>query len=381
VGSGGWTGHNAELASNRKQSGDFEARVRERTAQLEDERAALEAIVEKMPAGLVIVDRERNVVVANDRAREILGEAQPISSVGWPGYAMDGRPYQPDEFPLERTLRSGEVVNNERIELVPPEGPHVILEVSTAPVRDSAGAMIGGLSLFQDVTDQQRRERAERDFVTNAAHELQSPLAGIISAVEVLQAGAKEGPERDIFIGHIERESHRLARLARALLILARAQTGYEAPKEEVVALEPLLADIARSLTPAKGVEVHVACPPALAVVTNRELVEQAFENVVQNAAKVTMAGRIELEASSVDDGAVVVIRDTGPGIDAAEQPLVVERFYRGMSSSADGFGLGLAIVRSAVEALDGRLEFESDVGAGTTVRIHLPRAASLVEP
>ena len=75
----------------------------------------------------------------------------------------------------------------------------------------------------------------EREFITNAAHELQSPLAAILSAVEVLQAGAKDKPERDRFIEHIERETLRLDRITRALLTLARAQSGVEHAETEHV--------------------------------------------------------------------------------------------------------------------------------------------------
>ena len=182
--------------------------------------------------------------------------------------------------------------------------------------------------------------------MTNAAHQLQSPLTGILSAIEVLQAGAKDGPQREVFLGHIDRESKRLARLAKALLILARAQTGYEAPKDEVVALDPLLTEIAASMRPAHGVEVETTCPPELAVITNRELMEQALVNVADNAAKYTLAGRITIEGRAADEGAEIVVTDTGPGIPSEQQTRVLDRFYRAGSSS-EGFGLGFAFVRS----------------------------------
>ena len=216
--------------------------------------------------------------------------------------------------------------------------------------------------------------------MTNAAHELQSPLTAIVSAIEVLQAGAKDTPARDVFLGHIEEASARLARLARALLVLARAETGSEAPKTELVALEPLLADVASRLRPADGVTAEVACPQDAAVVTNRALVEQAVLNVAENAAKYTAAGKIELAARVLDGQAEITVSDTGPGIAAGEQNRVFERFYRGEQSEDAGSGLGLAIVRAAVEALGGEVELESTVGEGTLVRIRLPQGASMID-
>src|SRR5207302_6082312 len=102
------------------------------------------------------------------------------------------------------------------------------------------------LIVLDDLSEEERRELAEREFVTNAAHELRTPLTTIIGAVEVLQAGAKEHPaERDRFLAHIEREAARLARLAHALLSLARAHAGEEHPRLEPTLLEPLLREVA----------------------------------------------------------------------------------------------------------------------------------------
>jgi two-component system, OmpR family, sensor histidine kinase TctE len=223
------------------------------------------------------------------------------------------------------------------------------------------------------------QERVERDFVTNAAHELQSPLASIISAIEVLQAGAKDGPERDIFLEHIEHASGRLDRLVRSMLVLARAQSGIERPRDDLIALAPVLEEIAATLNVAPGVEVRVSCPPDTAVVSNRELVEQALINLAENAAKHTVEGVIDLSARASETATVVVVSDTGPGIPAPERPHVFERFYRGSGQGVGGFGLGLAIVHAAATSLGAQLELESAPGEGTVVRLRFPGTATLV--
>lgn len=223
------------------------------------------------------------------------------------------------------------------------------------------------------------QERVERDFVTNAAHELQAPLASIISAIEVLQAGAKDSPERDIFLEHIERASDRLARLVRSMLVLARAQSGIERPRDELIALEPVLQDTAAALSLAPGVEVRVSCPPDAALVSNRELLEQALINLAENAAKHTAQGTVHLSARASETATVLMVSDTGPGIPALERPHVFERFYRGSGQGAGGFGLGLAIVHAAATSLGAELELESAPGEGTVVRIRFPGVATLV--
>jgi PAS domain S-box-containing protein len=359
-------------------TGDLEARVRERTAALETERARLAALMGQMPAGLVIVDApEGNVVTANAEALRILRVSSPHQAQAWHGRRMDGIPYEADEWPLARSRLHGEFVSGERAEVVAGDGARIVLDMNSAPVRDLAGRVLGAVCIFTDVTLRERRERAEREFVTNAAHELQTPLAALISAVEVLIGGAKDTPERDLFLEHIRRESERLTRLIRALLTLARAEMGTDAPTLGIVALCPLLEAIAEDLKPAPGVKVSVACPDNLAAVANLELVEQALTNIAENAAKYTVEGELSIVGAQRGDIAEITISDTGPGISPSERPLVFERFHRG--DSGRGSGLGLSIARSVAEALGGELELDSEVGVGTTVKLRLPYVSALV--
>jgi signal transduction histidine kinase len=359
-------------------------RVLERIAKADQGRILLEAIVENIPLGLAVVDQEGRPLVVNSEALHAFGKHDPADFAGWfegEAYRLDGSRVRPDERPIARTLATGEIVRAELLELVL-DDRRAVFEISTAPITGASGERIGGLSIFRDVTVREQVERAERDFVTNAAHELQSPLTAIVSAVEVLQAGAKDGPERDVFLGHIERAADRLGRLVRALLILARAQMGIEPPRDELVALHPLLTEIGSGLNLAPSVELEVECPADLAVVTNRELVERAVVNLSENAAKQTSSGRIVLSAGDADGERVEIsVADTGPGIPAADRPRVFERFYRVEGDGRAGFGLGLALVAAAVDALGGEVDVDSRLGAGTTVRLRIPRVASIVIP
>jgi signal transduction histidine kinase len=162
--------------------------------------------------------------------------------------------------------------------------------------------------------------------------------------------------------------------------VLARAQSGTEAPKTELVALGALLGDVASWVQTADAVAVDVSCAAEAAVLTNRELVEQAVFNVAENAAKYTTEGRIELAARVEDGTAEIRISDTGPGIAADHQARVFDRFYRGDATGDEGSGLGLAIARAAANAVGGDVELESAVGKGTVVTFRLPRGASLID-
>jgi signal transduction histidine kinase len=234
--------------------------------------------------------------------------------------------------------------------------------------------------VLSDVSAAERQEQAEREFVTNAAHELRTPLQTILGAVEMLQAGAKDSPdERDMFLGHIERESTRLSRLVQALLVLARAQTLQESPRLQPVELRGLLEDVAAGSRPRPGVALEVDCPPGVIALTHRDLLEQALANLASNAAKHTRSGAIRLRARETTQGIVAEVEDTGTGIAAEQRRRVAERFYRGERRGGGGFGLGLAIATQAVQAVGGSLDVQSERGRGTTVRIVLPAAAERV--
>jgi two-component system phosphate regulon sensor histidine kinase PhoR len=260
------------------------------------------------------------------------------------------------------------------------DGDAVIVEINSGPIRDAAGRTTAAVSIFRDVTHDEQREQAEREFVSNAAHELRTPLAAIVGAVEVLQAGAKDEPaERDRFLAHVERQCRRLERLTTALLTLARVQTQDEPARLEIVELCPLLEEVAHSLHPAPRVSVVVDCPPDAAVFANRVLLEEAVVNLAANAMKFTLRGQITLAATESDSGFVAVeVRDTGRGMRAADRKRAVERFYRGEDEASGGFGLGLAIVSAAAEAMGSTLEIESTPRRGTTVRLRL-RAARVL--
>jgi two-component system phosphate regulon sensor histidine kinase PhoR len=342
----------------------------------------LEAALRKLPLGVVVAQAPSGRVIATSaRADDLVRRAdrQPQSLADYDsveGFRPDGSRLGPGEWPIVRSLTTGEVVIGEVIESILDDGTHAVYEITSTPIRNDADEIVGAVATFEDAEDRERRSRAEREFVTNAAHELRTPLTVIASAVEVLKAGAKDDPEaRDRFLEHIDRATDRLGRLGRALLTLARTQTGQEAAKLDVIALRPLLESIAAEIEPQEGVAVAVSCGLDLAALANRDLLEQALSNVARNAATHTRSGSISLTARS-DDGAVAIeLTDTGPGVSSEDRERITERFYRAAGAQAEGFGLGLSIAAESVRASGGELELEAVDPHGTRVRVLLPLA------
>jgi signal transduction histidine kinase len=158
--------------------------------------------------------------------------------------------------------------------------------------------------------------------------------------------------------------------------VLARAETRQERPRLAPVHARPLLEEVAARLVVAESVSVEIDCEPGVAVLGEQDLVEQTLSNLAANAARYTAQGRIVLAARRLGGESVVLeVTDTGRGIPQAEQERVFERFYRGNGRDAEGFGLGLSIVRRTVQALGGTIDLRSVPGRGTRVRIVLPAA------
>jgi two-component system phosphate regulon sensor histidine kinase PhoR len=327
----------------------------------------LSHVLDRLHHAVVTLNEELRVSYANSAAEALLsdggslaGQALPDPWPGAPLHALVEQMFEPGAGPAEtRTTR---------------EAGASVYDVLALPPDASGEALL----VIADVSSVLRRERAEREFVANAAHQLRTPVAAIAGAIEVLQGGAKEVPEaRDRFLSHLDQQCNRLVRLTRALLLLARAQALSEPPLVEVVPLRPVLDGIAAGLHAEPGVNVRVSCPLDLAAVTNRDLLEQALGNLAENAAKFTSEGEIVLVAAADEDGAIrVVVDDTGPGADLPAGS-DFERFYRDPGSQGEGFGLGLAIASEALRVLRGSLVVEP-TDAGTRALVTLPSAGTL---
>jgi signal transduction histidine kinase len=328
-------------------------------------RTRLSRLVERLHEGVVSVDRRGRVEFASSTAKHMLSaasleEGRPVPEAwfGFPLRSFAARLFESDVRVVEAQIASQ-------------DGERVFAVTGIPAARTDAALLV-----VTDVSERERRQRAEREFVDNAAHELRTPLAAITSAIERLQAGAREVPEkRDRFLEHIQRESTRLNRLASSLLVLARSQTREEEPRREEIPLRELLEELVGGLELKQGVELVLDCPPDLVARSNRDLLEHALLNLATNAARHTGGGRIRISASVVSDGFTTIeISDTGPGIPRDELNRLFDRFYRGPNEEGRaGFGLGLPITKEAVEALGGRVEIDSVAGEGTTARIILP--------
>lgn len=334
-------------------------RLRDSFARLESERSRLEELVERLDEGVIVVDDDLNVEFANGQARRLLDH--PLRS---------GQPLPESLRPIgDRLSAARSSISDTYIDA----DEHRVYAIAGLPALAGSESAI---LVVRDISERERRERAQREFVTNAAHELRTPLTTITGAVDILQSGAKEIPnDRDRFLEHIQRESDRLVRLTRALLVLARAQTRDELPRIERVSARSLLESVAAAVAPREGVTFTVDCDEGLELETEPDLMEQSLINLAANAVKNTSEGAVVLTARQANGAVTIEVADSGRGMSRAVRERAFERFYRGNGRDTDGFGLGLAIVRESVRVLGGRIDIDSAPGSGTRVRVTLPAA------
>jgi two-component system sensor histidine kinase VicK len=234
------------------------------------------------------------------------------------------------------------------------------------------------LAVVRDRTDAMRREFAEAEFVSNAAHELRNPLAGISGAIEVLQAGAKDDPQaRDHFLDRLAEDAERMSRLTRGLLTLARVES-LGAGETEVVDVPAAVRDAVAAVEAPKHIELRTEVEPDLAAKGDPTLLRQVLVGLLTNACKHTPPPGAVTVRGRLGGGGVVTLEvvDTGTGIPTEEIERIFERFYRRTESRKhEGFGLGLAIARRMVDVMGGEIGATSVEGDGSVFWVRLPVA------
>lgn len=228
--------------------------------------------------------------------------------------------------------------------------------------------------------------RAQQRFVADVSHELRSPLTAVRGNLDLLQRGAANDPEeRAQVIEAIDSETARMSRLVSDLLLLARQDAGVPIAKQ-MIELDTLLLEVYRQAqVTAKGVTFVLGAEDQAIITGDRDRLKQVLLNLVDNAVKYTpQGGKVTLSLTKDDTWVKIAVQDTGIGIAAENIPNLFDRFYRvdkARSRDAGGTGLGLAIAKSVVDAHNGKITVESQIGKGSTFTVWLPLSETKTVP
>jgi two-component system, OmpR family, phosphate regulon sensor histidine kinase PhoR len=241
------------------------------------------------------------------------------------------------------------------------------------------------LLVVRDRTDELKREEAEREFVSNAAHELRNPLAGIMSGIEVLRGGAKDDPDaRDRFLTRLAADAERMTRLTQSLLMLARVEAAGKSDPTQVVDVSLAAEEAGEAVAAPEGVEMRAEIEPDLVAEGDPVLLRQVMIGLLTNAcAHTPPPGTVTLRAARGEEKTVTIeVQDTGKGIPPDEQDRVFERFYRGSATlEGEGFGLGLSIAKRMVDVMNGEMGLRSGTDQGSTFWVRLRAAKPTPTP
>jgi two-component system, OmpR family, phosphate regulon sensor histidine kinase PhoR len=255
---------------------------------------------------------------------------------------------------------------------------HLFFQVVTTPI--GGGGKWSVLIVFHDVTDVQRTDQIRRDFVANVSHELRTPLAALKSVVETLAEGALEDESVALeFLRRADGEVDRLVQLVEELLELSRIESGDQPLNLQETNVAALLTEAADRLRPQAErahLNLNLDLSPELGLARlDAARFERAVLNLLHNAIKFTPSGGDVTLAASRENGSLLVqVRDTGTGIAPSDLTRIFERFYKvDQSRASGGSGLGLALVKHAVEAHGGTIHVESEQSKGSVFSFRIP--------
>ncbi|KQT11040.1 ATP-binding protein [Ramlibacter sp. Leaf400] len=354
-------------------------------------RSAFDSLAE----GLVVIDQQQNVVLANEALTRLLGRAheqlmgRPVGEIAWLDAA--GRPLQPDHHPWAAALASGSVEHDVSMKLRDVEGVVRSFVVNCSPVLAQGGRASGVLVSLKDITQLERSQeqlreardeaeaanRAKSEFLANMSHEIRTPMNAILGFTELLRRGfGRNEGESSRYLDTIHRSGRHLLGLINDILDLSKVEAGQLAVETIACAPHQVVQGAVEELglkarEKGIGLSLRLETPVPESVQSDPARIRQVVLNLLSNAIKFTAAGQVEVVLARHGERYTVAVNDTGIGIDPGKIEAMFDPFTQADASITrrfGGTGLGLAISRRLARALGGDLTGTSRPGQGTSM-------------
>jgi two-component system, OmpR family, phosphate regulon sensor histidine kinase PhoR len=372
-----------ELESLANMMTHMAAEIRRKLLDLTEERNEIESVLDAMQEPVVLVDSKLRIMRINPAALRLVEPGR--TRIMGKSVIDVFRNTALDEFVRKALIEAKELED----EIVMYRNEEIILHVYAKALPRKGGSTREGVELllvFNDLTKIRQLERVRKDFVANVSHELKTPLTLIKGFVETLSESKDVEPEQlGKFLKIIDKHTHRLVAIIDDLLSLSKLESGEEKILNFTAeALKPILMQASgnlRSISRKRGIMVALRVEKSIKVTVNRQLIEQAVINLLDNSLKYSDEGSTVLISAGEENSEVwISIKDEGCGIPLAEQERIFERFYRvdkARSRDLGGTGLGLSIVNHVVQLHKGKIELDSAPGRGSTFTIRIPKRKS----
>jgi two-component system phosphate regulon sensor histidine kinase PhoR len=341
--------------------------------------AELADVLNGLSEGIMIQDLALEPAITNTALR-LMSSAEQNESYR---RVFQARCFVPDQLAVIEE-QMAKKPDRPRTDIVQLEHPRQFIRRYSAPLYNDEHVQTGFLVSFQDITHEVEQDRLRQDFISNASHELRTPVTSVKLLLENLVGGAKDDPAvADDFLNDALDEIDRMHELVNDLLDMAALEGGRQNLTFTTFDVAKVCAEATTTIVPQakqRDVALITDLPPGeLLLEADRNRLRQVLVNLIANAVKFTPAGGSVTLKGWVEAGAMrFTIADTGIGIPAQDLPHIFDRFFRvtrARSRMQGGSGLGLTIVKNAIDAHRGEINVESTENVGTTVFIKLPLA------
>lgn len=354
-------------------------------ANVEEAKVKDEAYLDSIGDGVVIINKDGNVVKANQPAMNILGRndlvgrnfSQEVDYVD-----KNGKKVPLEKRPINSVLKNGKKETILDHSYLRNDGVQVPVSLTTAPVIFNK-KIIGAVDVFRDATREREIDKAKTEFVSLASHQLRTPLSAINWYTEMLLAGdaGKINSNQKRYLEEIYKGNQRMVDLVNALLDVSRIELGTFAIEPEMTDIKEISRDVVKEIQgqiKKKNLAVVQNYDKKLPKINvDPKLARIILQNIISNAVKYTSEkGKVAISFTMKDPDVLIKVVDTGYGIPKEQQSHIFEKLFRAdnvRERDAEGTGLGLYLVKAIVDQSGGKVWFESFENKGTTFFVTIP--------
>ena len=345
-------------------------RIKRQMEKLRKSREEFNIITKNMSEGLIIIDKDTEILTYNRSATEMLG--------GGDGRQIEGSVLKLNRSePFRKAVSEALEGNNSQVYLTEGEATY---EIISNPVREEE-EVTGAILIVMDVTEREKGEKLRREFTSNVSHELKTPLTSIYGVSDMLASGMVKAEDVAGFAGTIKEESARLISLIDDIIKLSRLDESTVPQETEIIDVFGSARDVVRRLSgkaSENDIELSFSGEPS-EIKGVQHILDEIVYNICENAIKYNRPGGfVKVSVRNEGSESLITVADNGIGIPKADRERVFERFYRvdkSHSKQIGGTGLGLSIVKHGVIYLGGKINLESEEGVGTVITVGFPRA------
>ncbi|MDP2866752.1 MAG: ATP-binding protein [Elusimicrobiota bacterium] len=355
--------------------------IRGEKRKVENDMMRAETVMTNMADGVVVVDRNGNILMMNPQAEAISG--RPLAELSGKKI-MDLSQLESQVVSLAKEIRSDSGTDfSKELEKGGPAGLAETVKKATAIIQNEEGKIVGTVSIPTDAAKLKQVEQMQQEFIANMTHELRSPLTSIKAALELM---SRDVPREDTGRGILNtaiRNTERLNSIITDILDFSKLQSGklvFHKEGAEAAEIAKEAVDSMKAWATSKGLNLSVSCEPGVQnIYADKRRTIQVLINLISNSIKFTpQGGNITVSADAGKEAlsgfSFFSVTDNGCGIKKEDQAKVFEKFVQvAAGEKVGGTGLGLSITKAMVILQGGRITLESEPGRGTTFRVGMP--------